>query len=409
MDKKNNYKVSEQDIIATVNDFIGFCCFIDERKPLLSKRKVGLGKNDLFELNTQLNFRKDVAAPNYQQESYPIIDLMFKLAVLGKLYLKVGDPKGNVYLETTTRKTEFDALNSFEKYCFLFETFWTQYDFMEIIRWGNNPIHEIIQTLAKSRYGQQLKKGSFSGMVNYDPAFSYNSIIIQYFSYLGICTLVPIVYEAKKRKTYDDIIEEVIPTEFGVNICKILTKQKITDWNIPWLEIHGYYNDEEEKENEPEIIPLFKYFVPMFPKGVLSNTVNDETKKLAIGSFIFKVSLESKVWRKIRLSSKHSLEDLHLAIQEAFEFDNDHLYSFFMDGKRYSRNAYHSPFSDEGPYAYDAIIGELELYLGQKILYLFDYGDSWQFAIQLMKIEEDELLPETPEVIEIMGDAPKQY
>lgn len=98
-----------------------------------------------------------------------------------------------------------------------------------------------------------------------------------------------------------------------------------------------------------------------------------------------------------------------MAIQDAFKFDNDHLYSFFMDGKRYSKNAYHSPFSDEGPYAYDAIIGELELYLGQKILYLFDYGDSWQFAIQLMKIEEDELLPETPEVIEIIGDAPEQY
>jgi hypothetical protein len=58
---------------------------------------------------------------------------------------------------------------------------------------------------------------------------------------------------------------------------------------------------------------------------------------------------------------------------------------------------------------YDAIIGELDLYLVQKILYLFDYGYFWQFAIQLMEIEEDELLPETPEMIEIKGEAPEQY
>jgi hypothetical protein len=40
-----------------------------------------------------------------------------------------------------------------------------------------------------------------------------------------------------------------------------------------------------------------------------------------------------RVWRKLELPSDFTLEDLHLAIQDAFAFDNDHLYSFFMSGK----------------------------------------------------------------------------
>lgn len=409
MEKKTNYKATKQDIIATVNDFMSLCHFIEERKPILSKRMEVLGKNDLFKLNGLMNFRKDVAAPNYQQESYPVIDLMFNLAVLGKLYLKTGDLKGNVYLLSTARKDEFDALNSFEKYSFLLETFWTQYDFTEISGWGNDPITEIVQTIARSKVGQILIKGAFSKRRDHDPVFSYNSILVQYFSYFGFCTFMPSVFEPKKFTKYEDNIKEVIPTDFGVNICKILNMQKITKWNIPWLERYGIYKDEDEEENDSAIAPLFSYFVPIFPEGVLAHTINAETKRLVKGNYIFQVSLGRTVWRKIKVSFSHSLDDLHLAIQEAFDFDNDHLYAFFMDGKRYSRNAYHSPDCDEGPFADEAIIGELGLYTGQKILYYFDYGDSWQFNVRLLKINEDELLPKGPEIIETKGEAPEQY
>jgi hypothetical protein len=52
-------------------------------------------------------------------------------------------------------------------------------------------------------------------------------------------------------------------------------------------------------------------------------------------TYTFHVSLPDtgRVWRKLELSGEQTLEDLHLAIQSAFEWDNDHLYSFFMSGK----------------------------------------------------------------------------
>lgn len=52
-------------------------------------------------------------------------------------------------------------------------------------------------------------------------------------------------------------------------------------------------------------------------------------------SYTFHVSLPGmgRVWRKVELCEDQTLEDLHFAIQDAYDFDCDHLYSFFMSGK----------------------------------------------------------------------------
>jgi len=435
------YRVSEKDISPTVNDFAAFCHFIDEKKPFLSKRRAVLGKNDLFELNKLLYYKKEVAGPNYQQESYPVIDLIFNLALLGKLYVKAADSKGNVYLKRTERKDEFDALNIYEKYAFLLETFWTRYDIEEIMRWGmgTNHIELAIKTFAASTPGEELEKGAFSQRTDYDAIFSHLSVIIRHLSYFGFCSYMPITGAGKKISRYDDSIKAVIPTEFAVNICKILLDQNIADWNIPWLKLILMKDEKEivpgipyqsnfgfitafanktERRNAEKIyherkktgfIPLYKFLQPIFPEGALNKTVTAVINKVAKGSYVFKVSLGRSVWRKIALSYKHTLEDLHNAVQEAFDFDNEHLYSFFMDAKRYSKHAYHSPMSDDGPFVDEVTIGELELYEGQKILYFFDYGDCWEFEVQLLKINKDEIPPSEPKVIESKGEAPRQY
>jgi hypothetical protein len=52
-------------------------------------------------------------------------------------------------------------------------------------------------------------------------------------------------------------------------------------------------------------------------------------------TYTFHVSLPGtgKVWRKIEIGAEQTLEDLHLAIQAAYDWGNDHLYSFFMNNK----------------------------------------------------------------------------
>ena len=40
--------------------------------------------------------KKEVNAPNYNQDQYPMIDLMFSLSLAGKLYIKSNDEKGKL-------------------------------------------------------------------------------------------------------------------------------------------------------------------------------------------------------------------------------------------------------------------------------------------------------------------------
>ncbi|MCX9085875.1 MAG: hypothetical protein OIN87_13875 [Candidatus Methanoperedens sp.] len=121
------------------------------------------------------------------------------------------------------------------------------------------------------------------------------------------------------------------------------------------------------------------------------------------GTYIFKVSLNRSVWRRIKLSSDHTLLDLHDSIQSAYGFDNDHLYCFCMDGKIRSKMRISSPNVDE------VFIGELGLFIGQVILYLFDYGDVWSFRVKLEEIRTEGTKPGEPEIIDSRGESPEQY
>jgi hypothetical protein len=58
-------------------------------------------------------------------------------------------------------------------------------------------------------------------------------------------------------------------------------------------------------------------------------------------SYIFHISLKGggRVWRKIELRADQTLHDLHMAIQDAFEWDNDHMYAFFMSGKAWDETS----------------------------------------------------------------------
>ena len=52
-------------------------------------------------------------------------------------------------------------------------------------------------------------------------------------------------------------------------------------------------------------------------------------------TYTFHVSIPGtgRVWRKIEMQADQTLEDLHFAIQRAYGWDADHLYSFFMSNQ----------------------------------------------------------------------------
>jgi hypothetical protein len=192
-------------------------------------------------------------------------------------------------------------------------------------------------------------------------------------------------------------------------------------------------------------------------------------------TYTFHVSLPGtgRVWRKIEMSADQTLEDLHFAIQDAYEWDTDHLYSFFMSGQAWDESSEYclpegytpwgEPIDDEEEedeewpeltpeereQALRALFGggegmtveemqahmdafwddylaeedelgpgnvqittleELDLEPKQEFMYLFDYGDDWRFKVRVHAINENaDPDAEYPRLVESVGESPEQY
>jgi hypothetical protein len=131
------------------------------------------------------------------------------------------------------------------------------------------------------------------------------------------------------------------------------------------------------------------------------------------GAYAFKVKFrgDKRVYRTIALKSEQTLEDLHVAIQRAIKWDDDHLYAFFMNGQLYDeRYQFASPWDrDAAAWTNEAVIGELGLTLKHKFLYFFDYGDSHEFEVEVVDIKARAERGKYPRVVDSQGQPPAQY
>jgi hypothetical protein len=116
------------------------------------------------------------------------------------------------------------------------------------------------------------------------------------------------------------------------------------------------------------------------------------------------------VWRDIELADDQTLEDLHLSIQDAYGWDDDHLYSFFLSGHAWDRESeVGSPWSDSVLHTHQVQIGDLKLEEGRRFLYLFDYGDGHEFDVILQSIRAAGASGRYPRIVNKKGKAPPQY
>jgi Plasmid pRiA4b ORF-3-like protein len=100
------------------------------------------------------------------------------------------------------------------------------------------------------------------------------------------------------------------------------------------------------------------------------------------------------VWREIEVAANQTLADLGNAIPAAFDFEDMHLWSFFLSGKPWDRRTEYALIDDEaGPF--DGPSGKATRTLirdvpyptrkgKEEFLYLFDYGDEWYFGVTLV-------------------------
>ena len=111
------------------------------------------------------------------------------------------------------------------------------------------------------------------------------------------------------------------------------------------------------------------------------------------------------VWRMIEIRAVQTLHRLHLAIQSAFAWDNDHLYTFYMSGKPYDEQ---NEIDSEG--ALETPLFNLDLTPSAMFLYIFDFGADIRHTIRVEAILPTgyDAAVTYPRIVETHGQAPVQ-
>jgi hypothetical protein len=170
-----------------------------------------------------------------------------------------------------------------------------------------------------------------------------------------------------------------------------------------------------DRNRDPDDPKSWRSLISLSPAAPLVLGGLDEVSGRVI--FVFDAELVSGmaiqvqgVSARIAVASHEHLTALHAAIQQAFGWGDDHLYSFWLDARFWGddRTEYVRPGTpDSENTTADVPVEELGLGVGAKIAYVFDYGDEWRVMLTV----RERLDGEEPvrRVIERRGAAPPQY
>lgn len=139
-------------------------------------------------------------------------------------------------------------------------------------------------------------------------------------------------------------------------------------------------------------------------------------------TYVFRTSLfrARNISRNIEIKESASLYRLAEAIVGAYGFDFDHCFGFFSTvGEQYfdSERQYElfADLEDKGSESTGAKsvkktkISSVWMNSGDKMLFLFDYGDQWLFVAELIGFDAAKSKTKYPRTTNKIGQAPEQY
>lgn len=401
-------------------DFLTFLDYIENHTVKLTKTNQQITRKDLVALYALMPEPKLAVSEKSNQIGYPLLHLFFQLAVELELVQKRAMGSAIVATIHVDNLAVFKSLTTTEQYVTLLDCFWMKANWRELQggRYHREPYNmdALFAYLENVPTDKELKVRQDPELINLLYEFGY---FLLYFSYFGFWQ-VQLDEEKRKENHYRAKTIELLP------LFKQLTPPLAKTWE-------SRFDDEEDsmeglnkilalfkvdfaieesktkKKKKPKtkdsLLPLLK---PLFEDGQLTNILQNVEKPIFAGEYLLKVSWNSSCWRTMQVSESHTLLDVHKLIQQAFEFADDHLYAFYMDGKKFSKHCYNSPMDDRGPYVNNTKIGDLRLYEGQRFLYLFDFGDEWEFNVDVIKITEGKACTQAC-IRQSKGESPEQY
>ena len=112
-------------------------------------------------------------------------------------------------------------------------------------------------------------------------------------------------------------------------------------------------------------------------------------------TFQIQISLKGskpKIWRRILVPAELKLTDFHQVIQISMGWSDSHLHQFIKDGYFYTRRMPEDDYWDEMNNVdyYKMNVSDLLTKEKEKIIYEYDFGDSWEHIVVLEKIIPDD-------------------
>lgn len=383
---------------TVLKDFSALLDFIGADGIEISPSTTAFAAKHLAELNALLSRPLSLALKRPMQKSYPHINGLFLLLrASGLTYVQAGKKQNRLMLNSAVLAS-WDTLNPIERYFALFEAWWQRGNGESIGErggfgfWGNHfygCIHFFKASLKKFA-GKNLDSNEFDRL-RYAPGFHYLAL-------MELFGFVQIYLDAAVNKANWPIVK-IEPTALGDTLFGCLNTDAVTD--IDWLTA----GRDAERSKVPLIEEIKKYRFDLKKTLLLP-----QAEALGTANVVFKVTL-AKASRTLSISSGASLDALASVILGAFDFDNDHLYEFsYKDVYGITASISHPYAENEnGLFTPDYRVGQMPLYVGMNVTFLFDFGDNWEFLLVVEAIDTKDKPLAKPKVIKSEGTAPKQY
>lgn len=298
---------------------------------------------DLWAMNERVSYKApDYVTPRSRQVDYPLLSFLYQIVTASRLFL-VKYNKGNTLVADVDRLHMYRNLILEEKYVFLLETAWCYVDWSAIDGDGRSGLgadwfHRGIRQLLENPVGSAVTFFERGGSIEKDPsvihAYTSANAYIRAGHWFGWYDIREVTQT--KRNKYELDIDRVMLTEWGQHCLTVLLRDRpFQHWNKDaWN--YAYFEEDTGADSANEGRIDINTFADVM------RTLLDEPDLLSLypinpnpptGTYWIRAELPNfKVSRTIAIPARMTLNGLHGTIQEAFEFDDDHLYKFYRIG-----------------------------------------------------------------------------
>ena len=391
---------------AIVQDFEAFIDFLRLHKVEVSANQNAIAPKYLADINERLSHPIKVDLMRHNQKSYPYIHgiyLLLRSSAIAQVQL---DKKKSIFHIDPQILQSWQELNDTEKYFNLLAT-WIFYAHEGIM---DNASRSLNDWWYIFNFWKDLPTKGLNFTSSKDEDWLrrlklHNVALLNLFGFIEVKDTEPLAGKGWR-------IIKAKPLPFGTAMMHLL---HATDWQ------RGMFLEFEEELEEERSLGVDVVVQPSTPTEILQEEFQaldlfpTWEKNLQLpeaeskdGVFIFKVSLKT-AWRKIAIPSNLTLYDFSSAILKAFSFYNDHLHQFTYKDRQGGKQSITHPYSQEPPSTDEVLIRNWQIGIGDRITYVFDFGDWWEFNVVLESIDEPDPKLKKAKVIDKKGKAPEQY